>query len=1194
MKKLLSRTLILLLAMSYYFSSTALAQSVPELIYYKFDSPGTTVQNLASAPAGTNPAPISGATIGGAGQFGSAFTGNGNTTATNSVNTGWAPNLGSGSWTISLWLNNIPSSTTLQYFFGDVNTNSLRAFTGGVADPGGIRLVGGGITAIDMPNVVSNGPVVIHYVHDATAGNIKAYVNGVLTVTSPQTAVNLTGTGPFLVGGYSTLNGLPSGGLMDEFRFYNRALSAAEVAGTWNQSLPIAITPNDAGVTAITAPGSPVAPGNQNVQVTIKNYGTAPLTSAQIGWKVGNTPGTTFSWTGNLAPNAVSAPVTIGSFNFPNGNHTIKTWTTSPNGATDGNNYNDSTSTTITACNTISGTFTIDKNSPASATNYISFAAALQGMNSCGISGPVTFNVVAGTGPYNEQVTLTNIAGASATNTITFNGNGNTISFASTTADRAVVRLDGTDHVTFSNFIINASDLTFGWGIHLLNGADNNTISNNTINIASTSTTESNSVGIVLANSTTSVTTAGNTGNNNIISGNTINGAYKGIHLNGVVTGQGNNQILNNTVLDFYADGIKVNAAKNTLVEGNNIHRPTRTTTTTFTGIEVSGSSEGTLIRKNRIHNSHDATTSKTGTVYGIYFTGADAPVGAENVASNNLIYNINNTSTIYGIYNSSSDGAHYFHNTISLDNTANTGTNRGFYQTTTAANVKFINNIVSIVAGTSGAKHTLYFGSTTSTITSNNNVLHLTGGSSSSGIGFYSSNQPTLTAWQAVNSAAYDQNSVAVDPQFTNAAAADFTPTNLAVNNIGQGGTGITNDFAGISRNPNAPDPGAYEFMNNTTDVGITAITSPNSVCGLTATETVTVVLTNFGTNPQSNIPVSYSINGGNPVTATYAGPLAPGANVTYNFTVPANLSTAGGYTFKAYTALTGDMVLSNDTTTKAVSNSLFATLPISLDFETNNTGLTALKQVVNSNSTLAEDAGASSGTPSSTKGLVMAGVSSSAWTMPLPTVNPWTMNPNHLAGVYLCFNPVSGADSLILRFDLKQLYKDANRNTNFRVTVNGTQVGPTYNPPFDPSNPATPIVWNNIRVDLSSYIGQPSIEVGLESSVKEAYAGGNGTANLIDNVSIISYMPTGLKANLLQSQLNVFPNPSNGTFKVDLPQGKTYELTVTDLTGKVIMTQSVSGGVNQLQLNKAAKGIYLLKVKGENGTATRKLIIE
>ncbi len=140
-------------------------------------------------------------------------------------------------------------------------------------------------------------------------------------------------------------------------------------------------------------------------------------------------------------------------------------------------------------------------------------------------------------------------------------------------------------------------------------------------------------------------------------------------------------------------------------------------------------------------------------------------------------------------------------------------------------------------------------------------------------------------------------------------------------------------------------------------------------------------------------------------------------------------------------------------------------------------------------------------------------------------------------------------------MTFDLKQLFKTANANTNFRVTINGTQVGPTYRPPFDPTNPATPNTWRRIKVNLFAYKNLPTILIGLESSVKEEFANGTGTANLIDNVTIVRRLatPTGVKENDLSSQLNVFPNPGNGMFNIDLPTGKTYELEVTDLTGKV-----------------------------------------
>ena len=53
-------------------------------------------------------------------------------------------------------------------------------------------------------------------------------------------------------------------------------------------------------------------------------------------------------------------------------------------------------------------------------------------MSMGGIGGAVTFNVVANSGPYVNQVFLAMVPGASATNTITFNGNGNRVEFNNT------------------------------------------------------------------------------------------------------------------------------------------------------------------------------------------------------------------------------------------------------------------------------------------------------------------------------------------------------------------------------------------------------------------------------------------------------------------------------------------------------------------------------------------------------------------------------------------------------------------------------------------------------------------------------------------------------------------------------------------------------------------------------------------
>jgi PKD repeat protein len=99
----------------------------------------------------------------------------------------------------------------------------------------------------------------------------------------------------------------------------------------------------------------------------------------------------------------------------------------------------------------LSGTYTVC----ASGCDYTSPSAAISALNSQGVSGPVTFNVSAGT--YSTgAASLYGITGASATNTITFNGASmnNTIWSSSSSY---VLYMSGTKYVTFQNMQFNMS-----------------------------------------------------------------------------------------------------------------------------------------------------------------------------------------------------------------------------------------------------------------------------------------------------------------------------------------------------------------------------------------------------------------------------------------------------------------------------------------------------------------------------------------------------------------------------------------------------------------------------------------------------------------------------------------------------------------------------------------------------------------
>ena len=106
-----------------------------------------------------------------------------------------------------------------------------------------------------------------------------------------------------------------------------------------------------------------------------------------------------------------------------------------------------------------------------------------------------------------------------------------------------------------------------------------------------------------------------------------------------------------------------------------------------------------------------------------------------------------------------------------------------------------------------------------------------------------------------------------------------------------------------------------------NANDIGVSAISSPSSGTNLSATEQVTVTITNYGGATQTNFDVTIDLDG-TIVTETVAGPLEGNSTIDYTFIYLADLSAFGSYTITAYTSLASDYDNSNDSITVTVNN--------------------------------------------------------------------------------------------------------------------------------------------------------------------------------------------------------------------------------------------------------------------------------
>jgi hypothetical protein len=106
--------------------------------------------------------------------------------------------------------------------------------------------------------------------------------------------------------------------------------------------------------------------------------------------------------------------------------------------------------------------------------------------------------------------------------------------------------------------------------------------------------------------------------------------------------------------------------------------------------------------------------------------------------------------------------------------------------------------------------------------------------------------------------------------------------------------------------------------------DAGVIALLEPGDG-SLSANETISIMLRNFGSDTIWNIPVSYQIDGGTAVSETYADTLLPTQSAPFSFTQTADLSSVGqAYEIKAYTSYEGDEDLGNDTLISTVNHLL------------------------------------------------------------------------------------------------------------------------------------------------------------------------------------------------------------------------------------------------------------------------------
>lgn len=646
----------------------------------------------------------------------------------------------------------------------------------------------------------------------------------------------------------------------------------------------------DAGLVGFPSLTGQISPGTVLVNTKAQNFGSNTLTAFGIDWTINGVAQPTVNFAGSLL-STKDTVLTLGSPVLTSGTYNIKAWTKNPNGGADGSALNDTITKTITVCNPLGGTYTLNASQPVSATNFTSFNSFITNLRDCGMSSAIVLNVDSNI--YTGKVSFSNIPWMTSTNTLTINGNRSTITHLSDVSDPTnyVVEINNANYITFKNFKVELQAASTKGSVLFMNNANNCVIENNKI-IGDLNNTSSAYFGLNISGNS-NVSSGTTNASRNIIRNNDISGGYFALYFYGSSVSGANstgNVFENNVIHDAYLYHVYNGYGDSTTYLNNEIHRLNRATISTGYGIYFATGYGANKVIGNKIHDITAQAKTGTTAIYGIYGSN-DATINRPNIIANNSLYNLETNGAQYCLYNAGSDYTKYYYNTVAVINpTATAGLVYGLYYPTAAIGLEYLNNNIYINKGGSAAKYGAYWSTITNPVVSNYNNIYV----ENIGTGLVKTGRwgtvdyALMVDWKTANANAFDQNSVSVDPVFSLLSSGSTKPNSPNLNDAATPVVGITTDITGLTRSITTPDIGAYEFTPSNDDAGVTSIISPIGICP--GVVNVIVRVKNFGLSTMGVVNVNWTVNGVTQTPYSFSGAVASGSDTaltagTYNF---------------------------------------------------------------------------------------------------------------------------------------------------------------------------------------------------------------------------------------------------------------------------------------------------------------------
>lgn len=623
---------------------------------------------------------------------------------------------------------------------------------------------------------------------------------------------------------------------------------------------------NDMVVESIITPLNATTPGSQDVIIRVRNTGNIQATSFNVNYKLNSGAVVTEPWTGTLNPCDTVSITFSTQITFIMGQNDLKVYTSDPNIGVDANGVNDTIKVTYYNYLPLNGSYTIG----GVGYDFATPAEAALMLTRAGISGPVDFTIRPGT--YSGAVVLANIAGVSATNTITFDGvNAATCIITTSTADVSFM-VNQISYVTLKNITINNLSTLPTSGIALIGNVINTsgkgfTVNKCVVNIPNSGTSVSH--GILVTGNAFGLAEANQWVDSVTIDSCTITGGYNGIVIstaaNSNATYNRGHKVRYNTVNNSYSYGIKLYYLYNQMDVLYNTVTMIPSANLTY-GIYFYYCQNSSTIPSRVIGNK----VMNAGYM-GLTVANSNNGTSSTTQIYNNIVGGVFGYSTNYGLYAPTTQKVEMLHNTVNIGVGSAGTTKYGMYYSGAAAGSTFKNNVFSITAMTGTTVYPAYFGTNpTGNVANYNNYYNAAGAIVVyRGSGFTAANYKTATAG--------GDSSFSQSPLYV-------SETNFHNYNACAKGVDLTAivpvDYDGTIR-PVAPSLGAYEAVGLANDIAVDKVYTLGPIKeGL---QDISVRVKNNTPNIVSSMNVKYILNGGAVVTMPWSGTLLGCGDTAY-----------------------------------------------------------------------------------------------------------------------------------------------------------------------------------------------------------------------------------------------------------------------------------------------------------------------